>query len=117
MGISAVAQNVHFGAESFAESFKDNVTITPHEFYRMLASLSFDSRSLRACIPCSRVSSGFIASPHLLGLRKTRCSRRIDSALATAGFGVYGPIIPLKGQYHSYFTNNGQFSHRYLICR
>ena len=33
LGISVVAQNVHFGAESF----KDNVTITPDEFYRMLA--------------------------------------------------------------------------------
>lgn len=34
LGISVVAQNVHFGAQAF----KDNVTITPDEFYTMLAN-------------------------------------------------------------------------------
>ena len=34
LGITVVAQNVHFGAETY----KDNVTITPDDFYSMLAS-------------------------------------------------------------------------------
>ena len=33
LGVSVVAQNVHFGTQAF----KDNVTITPEEFYSMLA--------------------------------------------------------------------------------
>ena len=33
LGVTVVAQNVHFGTETF----KDNVTITPEEFYSMLA--------------------------------------------------------------------------------
>ena len=33
LGISVVARNVHFGAETV----KDNVTVTPDEFYRTLA--------------------------------------------------------------------------------
>ena len=34
LGIAVVAQNVHFGTETY----KDNVTITPADFYSMLAS-------------------------------------------------------------------------------
>ena len=34
LGITVVAQNVHFGTETF----KDNVTITPDTFFSMLAS-------------------------------------------------------------------------------
>ena len=34
MGITVVPQNVHFGTRAF----EDNVTITPNEFYRMLAT-------------------------------------------------------------------------------
>ena len=34
MGISVIPQNVHFGTRSF----EDNVSITPDEFYRMLAA-------------------------------------------------------------------------------
>ena len=34
LGISVVAQNVHFGTETY----KDNVTITPDDFYSMLTS-------------------------------------------------------------------------------
>ena len=33
LGVTVVAQNVHFGAQTF----KDNVTITPEDFYSMLA--------------------------------------------------------------------------------
>ncbi len=33
LGVTVVAQNVHFGTETY----KDNVTITPEDFYKMLA--------------------------------------------------------------------------------
>ena len=87
LGIAVVSQNVHFGTLSF----EDNVTITPDEFYKMLATASELPRTSQASPgrfkevydELARDADG-IVSIHISSKISGTCNSALQGALATS---------------------------------
>ena len=106
LGVSLVAQNVHFGTETF----KDNVTITPEDFYSMLGrgtelpktsqaspgefkevydELGADADGIVSVHVSSRISGTHNSAVQATELTSASCPVEVvDSAQASMGLGL-----------------------------
>ena len=106
LGVSVVAQNVHFGTETF----KDNVTITPEDFYSMLGEsselpktsqaspgdfkevydeLGADADGIVSVHVSSKISGTYNSAVQATELTSASCPVEVvDSAQASMGLGL-----------------------------
>ena len=106
LGVTVVAQNVHFGTETF----KDNVTITPEDFYSMLGEsselpktsqaspgdfkevydeLGADADGIVSVHVSSRISGTYNSAVQATEVTSASCPIEVvDSAQASMGLGL-----------------------------
>ena len=106
LGVTVVAQNVHFGTETF----KDNVTITPDDFYSMLArstelpktsqaspgdfkdvydELGADADGIVSIHVSAKISGTYTSAIQAAGLTSAVCTIEVvDSTQASMGLGL-----------------------------
>ena len=106
LGVTVVAQNVHFGTETF----KDNVTITPDDFYSMLArstelpktsqaspgdfkdvydELGADADGIVSIHVSAKISGTYTSAIQAAGLTSAVCPIEVvDSTQASMGLGL-----------------------------
>ncbi len=106
LGVTVVAQNVHFGTETF----KDNVTITPDDFYSMLArstelpktsqaspgdfkdvydELGADADGIVSIHVSAKISGTYNSAIQAAGLTSAACPIEVvDSTQASMGLGL-----------------------------
>ena len=106
LGVTVVAQNVHFGTETF----KDNVTITPDDFYSMLArstelpktsqaspgdfkdvydELGADADGIVSIHVSAKISGTYNSAIQAAGLTSAVCPIEVvDSTQASMGLGL-----------------------------
>ncbi len=106
LDVTVIAQNVHFGTETY----KDNVTITPDEFYSMLASspelpktsqaspgdfkntfdeLGVDADGIVSIHESSKISGTYNSAVQAAAMTSAKCPvEAIDSEQASMGLGL-----------------------------